>query len=133
MPKTFTVLLWLLVPASSVAQSSPNQPFLLKQLGPGVWATISNPHAKPSAVSNAGFVIGDDGVVVVDSGGGTGKPLLAEIRRLTNLPLKYLINTHYHPDHTAENSVFTGAGATVVAHRNVRRWIHTENLKFFGA
>src|ERR1700723_2901826 len=41
--------------------------------------------------------------------------------------------TRYHIDHVAGNGVFAEAGATVVAHRNVREWIHTENLKFFGA
>jgi glyoxylase-like metal-dependent hydrolase (beta-lactamase superfamily II) len=44
-----------------------------------------------------------------------------------------VVNTHYHIDHVAGNGVFAEAGAVIVAHRNVREWIHTENLKFFGA
>jgi len=53
-------------------------------------------------------------------------------RKLTKLPVKFVINTHYHPDHVAGNGIFVDAGAVVLAQRNVRGWIHTENLKFFG-
>ena len=58
--------------------------------------------------------------------------LLADIRMRTAAPVKFVVNTHYHPDHVAGNAVFANAGATVVAQRNVRGWIHTENLKFLG-
>jgi len=61
------------------------------------------------------------------------KDLLAEIRKITNLPIKYVINTHYHLDHVGGNAVFADAGATVVAQQNVAAWERTENLKFFGA
>ena len=110
--------------------------FTLKQVGPNVWAAISN------RAANTGFVIGDDGVVVIDTTASVeadgdfspehGKQLFAAIRKLTNLPVKFVINTHYHFDHVAANTVFVGAGATVLAHRNVRDWIHSENLRMFG-
>jgi cyclase len=58
--------------------------------------------------------------------------LLLEIHRKTNLPIKFVVNTHYHIDHVGGNRVFAEGGATVMAQRNVRDWIHTENLKFFG-
>jgi glyoxylase-like metal-dependent hydrolase (beta-lactamase superfamily II) len=107
-------------------------PFFMRDLGSGVWAAISNPDAKAGSVANAGVVIGDDSVVVIDTAPNAGKALLGEIRQRTKLPIRFVINTHYHPDHVANNAVFTEAGATVLAHRNVRGWIHTENLKFFG-
>jgi cyclase len=110
--------------------------FTLKQVGPNVWAAISN------RAANTGFVIGDDGVVVIDTTASVeadgdfspehGKQLLAAIRKMTNLPVKFVINTHYHFDHVAANTVFVDAGATVLAHRNVRDWIHSENLRLFG-
>jgi cyclase len=58
--------------------------------------------------------------------------MLAEIRKLTGLPVKFVIDTHYHIDHVAGNQIFQRAGALVFAQRNVRSWIRTENLKFFG-
>src|SRR5215831_10511493 len=79
-------------------------------------------------------LIGADGVAVVDTfeNEKAARALLSEIRKLTPLPVKFVINTHYHLDHVAGNRVFQDAGAVVIAHRNVRDWIHTENLKFFG-
>jgi cyclase len=116
------------------AQEPAEPPFTLKQVGQSAWAAISNPKAKAPAGSNAGFLIGDDGVAVIDTLASTeaANQLLAEIRKLTKLPVKFVINTHYHPDHVAGNRIFVDAGAVVLAQRNVRAWIHTEPLKFFG-
>jgi len=118
------------------AQGVAEPPFTLKQAGANVWVAISN------SAANTGFVIGDDGVVVIDTtatvdadGNFTpehGRQLLAEIRKLTSLPVKFVINTHYHVDHVAANALFADAGAIVLAHRNVRDWIHSENLRMFG-
>ena len=44
-----------------------------------------------------------------------------------------MVNTHYHLDHTGGNAVFQKAGATILAQRNLRGWLNTENMKFFGA
>jgi cyclase len=106
--------------------------FTLKPLGHNVWAAIDN--AKGEAGANAGFVIGDNGVAVIDTfeNPEAAKRMLAEIRKLTNLPVKFVVNTHYHIDHVAGNRIFQEAGAVVLAQRNVRSWIHSENLKFFG-
>src|SRR5271154_1448816 len=85
--------------AMSQAQTAggPQSPFTLKQLGPGVYAAID----AGKAGSNAGFVIGEEGVLVVDSfyDPDAAKELLADIRKLTTLPIKYVVNTHYHIDH----------------------------------
>ncbi len=129
----------ILFPAVSGARSAQSPvalPFTLKRIGPDVWAAIAAPPpAGAAAGGNAGFVIGSDGVAVIDTfaTGEAAQQLLTEIRKLTKLPVKFVINTHYHLDHVAGNSVFEEAGAVVIAHRNVRRWIKPENLKFFGA
>ena len=122
--------------AFAVESAQATQPaaltFTLKPLGHNVYAAIDD--AKGDAGANAGFVIGDDGVAVIDTfeNPEASKQLLAEIRKLTQLPVKFVINTHYHIDHVAGNSLFQQNGAVVFAQRNVRTWIHTENLKFFG-
>ena len=117
-------------------------PFTLKQVGRNVWAAISNPKSSAPAGANTGFVIGDDGVAVIDTSASLdadgqfrtepATQLLAAIRTLTKLPVKFVINTHYHLDHVGANAVFVDAGATVLAHRNVRGWIHRENIRMFG-
>ena len=118
--------------AQTQAPAFATLPFALKQLAPGVYAAIDGPQGRSG--SNAGFVIGDDGVAVIDSffNPDAARALLAEIRRLTPLPVKYLINTHYHIDHTGGDAVFREAGAVIIAHRNVRGWLRTENIHLFG-
>lgn len=107
------------------------EPYTLKQVGPGVWAAIDR---NGQSGSNAGFIVGDDGVLVVDSffNPDSAKALLADIRKTTPLPIRYVVNTHYHIDHVSGDQVFHDAGALIVAQRNVRSWMRTENLKFFG-
>jgi glyoxylase-like metal-dependent hydrolase (beta-lactamase superfamily II) len=107
-------------------------PFTLKQIGPGVYAAIDGPEHK--AGSNAGFVIGDDGVLVVDAlfTPDAANALVREIRRLTPKPIRYVVNTHYHADHTGGDQVLRDAGAMIIAHRNVRGWVRTNNINLFG-
>ena len=136
-------VLLLSVPFASIAQTDIEPPFTLQQVGPNVWAALSNPKSERAAGANTGFVIGEDAVVVVDTsasmdpqghfGNQPAEQLLAAIRKLTKLPIKFVVNTHYHFDHVSANAVFVKAGATVLAHPNVRRWIHSENLNMFGA
>jgi cyclase len=135
MRKTIAVsfLLLVLVCASRAQDASTDSLlFTIKPIGNNVFAAIAKP--KSSAGSNSGFVIGDDGVAVIDTfqDAAAAKQLLAEIQKLTKLPVKFVVNTHYHLDHVAGNGVFAETGAVVIGHRNLRGWIHTENLKFLG-
>jgi glyoxylase-like metal-dependent hydrolase (beta-lactamase superfamily II) len=118
--------------AQTTATPADALPFTVKPLGNHVYAAIDAP--KGGAGSNSGFVIGDDGVAVIDTfvNPAAAKQLLAEIQKLTKSPVKFVVNTHYHLDHVAGNGVFAETGAVIIGHRNVRGWIHTENLKFFG-
>jgi glyoxylase-like metal-dependent hydrolase (beta-lactamase superfamily II) len=130
-------LVVIAAPQFAAAQTQPQAgtvpPFTLKPLGHNAYAAIAVPGG--GAGSNAGFVIGEDGVLVVDTFQRVepARALLAEIRKLTPLPIKYVVNTHYHIDHVTGNTVFAEAGAVIFAHKNVRDWIHIENLKFYGA
>ena len=107
-------------------------PFELKQVGPGVYAAIDGPEHKSG--SNAGFVIGDDGVLVVDAFfyPDATKALVGEIRKLTPKPIRYVVNTHYHADHTGGDQVLRDAGAVLIAHKNVRGWVRVNNINLFG-
>ena len=116
----------------AASAQAPALPFVLKEVGPGVYAAIDGPEHK--AGSNAGFVIGDDGVLVVDAffTQDSARALVAEIRRLTAKPIRYVVNTHYHADHTGGDQVLRDAGAVIIAHRNVRGWVRTNNINLFG-
>jgi glyoxylase-like metal-dependent hydrolase (beta-lactamase superfamily II) len=126
-------LLFVFSTAAALAQAPGGQlPFELKLIGPNIWAAIDD--AKGDAGANAGFVVGDDGVAVIDTfeNEAAANALLAQIQSFTHLPVKFVVNTHYHVDHVAGNRVFAQKGAVIVGHHSVRAWIHTENLKFFG-
>jgi len=60
------------------------------------------------------------------------RALIGEIRRLTPKPIRYLVNTHYHIDHTGGDQVVRGAGAIIIAHRNVRGWVRVNNIALMG-
>lgn len=126
-------LLLVLICLSTCAVCADTADFTVKKIGEGIYAAIGADGGK--AGSNAGFIVGSNGVVVVDTfqDVAPARDLLAEIRKITNLPIRFVVNTHYHLDHTGGNAVFAEAGATILAQRNLRGWLRTENLKFFGA
>jgi len=117
----------------ALSADEPKPLFTLHEVGPGVFAAISV--AGSGAGGNSGFVVGDDGVAVIDTfqTADAARELLAAIRERTALPVRFVVDTHYHIDHVAGNGVFRAAGATIVAQRNVRAWERSENLKFWGA
>lgn len=129
--RSLTALALLFAAGAASAQPAA-LPFTLEQVGPGVYAAIDGPEHK--AGSNAGFVIGDDGVLVVDAFFTTdaAKALVGEIHRLTPKPIRYVVNTHYHADHTGGDQALRDAGAIIVAHDNVRGWVRTNNINLFG-
>ncbi len=110
----------------------PKAYFTLHEVGKGVWAAVSSPGSH--AGGNTGFVVGSDGVAVIDTfeTPEAAEALLAAIRKITPLPVRFAIDTHYHLDHVGGNVVFAKTGAVVLAQENVRAWERTENLKFFG-
>ena len=130
------VVLTLLGPPAALAAAGPDAgpppSFSLHEVGPGAFAAVAVPGS--GAGSNAGFVIGDDGVAVIDTFQSTdaAEQLLAAIRTRTDLPVRFVVDTHYHLDHVAGNGVFRDAGAAIVAQRNVRAWERPENLKWWG-
>ena len=87
--------------------------------------------ANRNFISNAGFVVTDDGVVVVDA---LGSPALAEamiaaIRRITRQPIRYLVVTHYHADHVYGLQAFKAVGANLIAHAAGREYLHSDTAQ----
>lgn len=75
---------------------------------------------------NLGISIGDDGVVVIDDQFENMAPAIkGAIAELTDKPVKFLVNTHFHGDHSGGNEAFIASGATIVAHHNVHKRLNS--------
>lgn len=98
---------------SATAQAMP--PRGMVEVGNGIYA------ATGYASNNMGFIVTSEGVVVIDTGmtPEIGREFLADIRKKTDQPIRYVIFTHYHYDHVDGASAFQGPGTQFVAQENL--------------
>jgi len=84
----------------------------VKQIGKDLYAYVSDNDSS----ANSTFLVGRIGILVVDTGlnAAEGGKLLSAIRKVSNLPVKFIVNTHYHPDHQGGNEV-VGPDATIIS------------------
>lgn len=139
--KLIDIAVGLLVFAGTAYTSSPRvapapkaeDDFQLVKVADGIYAAIAKPGGLASG--NAGFVIGDDGVLIFDTffTPAALEELIGEIQKLTKLPIKYAVNSHYHLDHTGGNQVLAARGVPIIAHDNVMIWQTTKNKRFLPA
>ena len=74
------------------------------------------------AGGNIGVSVGDDGVVIIDDQYAPLAPKIqAALKTITEKPVRFIINTHFHGDHTGGNADFAKTGSTIIAHENVRK------------
>jgi len=104
--------------------------FTITKVTEGVYAAVAK--AGGIASGNAGFVVGDDGVLIVDTffTPTAIEELIETIGSETKQPIKYAINTHYHLDHTGGNQVLTARSIPIIGHDNLIAWQTTKNRRF---
>lgn len=111
-------ILSAVVPGSTRATDPPT----LRRLADGVYAAVGDTGRGSEGRPNAGFVVTDSGVVVIDAmaSPAQGNALLRAIRSVTPLPVKWVVLTHHHPDHHFGAVVFRRLGAKIIAHPDRR-------------
>lgn len=93
-----------------------------KEIQPGIYVHqgehLDVDHGYHGDICNIGFIIGDQSVAVIDTGGSLkiGRQLLKAIREKTSLPISYVINTHVHLDHIYGNAAFINENPIFVGH-----------------
>ncbi|PSR16545.1 MBL fold metallo-hydrolase [filamentous cyanobacterium CCP3] len=105
----------------------------LEELGDGVYGLVASVDFPPAdagmAICNGGIVIGDDGVLVVDpfQSEALGDLLFDTVATLTDQPVKYVVNTHYHFDHTGGNPAAASRDLPILGRGPIREFMLTRN------
>jgi len=110
--------------AGAVAAAGVAANFAVQKLADGVYAVVRQDPPGLMCDGNSAFIVDDDGVVVVDCPEAS-REVLAALRRVTDKPVRYVVNTHWHDDHVIGNQVYRDAfpGVEFVAHAATRAYL----------
>jgi quinoprotein relay system zinc metallohydrolase 2 len=124
-------------PARALESGQDATPILsLEEIVPGVYVSqgryeIASPDNR-GQISNIGFIVGGEAVAIIDTGGSAavGRALKAAVRRVTGLPIRYVINTHMHPDHVFGNAAFSNENVVFTGHRKLARALRSRGAHY---
>jgi quinoprotein relay system zinc metallohydrolase 2 len=110
-----------------LAGTAAAQPLDVTEVAPGVFVHAGAHQdftpENAGAIANVGFIVGERAVAVVDSGGSAaeGRRLLEAVEARTDRPIRWVVNTHLHPDHTFGNAAFAGPEVDFIGHARLAR------------
>src|SRR5207248_11697595 len=109
----------------------------VREVAPGVFFRYSAISATDKSVTFGGsnniWVVFKDHVAVIDANfPKEAGDVIKAIRKTTDKPIRYVLDSHHHGDHAYGNAVFAKAGAAIVAQANCARWLRTDGLREFA-
>lgn len=130
------LVVWLGLCLSPVSWALPV--LQVSEVAPGLFVHVSAHHwpdrENHGEIANIGFIVGDNCVAVIDSGGSPqqGIALRQAVKKVTAKPVCYVINTHVHPDHIYGNSAFKAQGVRFVGHHKLARAMATRGPHYLS-
>lgn len=112
-------------------QAEAKDGFVLENLGNGIYVHhgehLDIDDGYTGDICNISFVVGEQGVAVIDTGGSlkVGQQLHAAIKKVTNKPILFVINTHVHPDHIFGNAAFSDDNPKFIGHEKLEQAMHS--------
>lgn len=120
--QSFFTLLFLFISLNTFAQNQ-EPTIAVQKISDNIYMLVGNG-------GNIGVSIGDDGVFIIDDKyAPLTEKIVAAIKTVSEKPIKYVVNTHHHHDHTGGNENLSNLGATIIAHENVRKHLEIEGSK----
>ena len=113
-----------------------NAQLTLENVGTGIYALVADtdfPNDNPNlAVCNGGIIVGDDGVLVIDpfQTKALGNLLLNTVKTVTDQPIRYVLNTHFHFDHTGGNAAAVAQGIPLIGRGPIRQLMLEKNIEY---
>lgn len=120
----------------TVFASSVSTHFNLTEVAAGIYVhqgkTVTTAHPQRDDTANIGFIIGDDCIAVIDTGGSpsVGARLRQAVREVSDQNICYIINTHIHYDHLLGNAAFADEDVQFIGHENLAPSVE-QNRSFF--
>lgn len=126
------------IPFLRYVPAAASEALQVQEIAPGVFVhqgryEVQSPENRGD-MANAGFVVGTDAVAVIDTLGSAvaGGELRAAIGAATDRPIKYVINTHMHPDHVFGNAAFKADNPAFVGHYKLARGLATRADRYLA-
>jgi quinoprotein relay system zinc metallohydrolase 2 len=137
--RSFSAALMLVLAPGSGWSADALTPLPVREIADGVFVyeapyTLASPR-NSGAIANAGFIVGEDCVAVIDTEASylAGRRLLAAVEAHTSLPIRYVVNTHFHPDHVLGNAAFAQDGVIFVGHENLADALSARKDRYVAA
>jgi len=135
--KIFFIFIFFFLVSLLIIAKNKTKPLNVKKIADGVYVHYGKHKniyegSNIGDIANLGFIIGDESIAVIDTGGShqVGEALKLAIKKISQKPIKYVINTHVHQDHIFGNTAFIPEGAIIYGHFNLKKALKEKGSQY---